>query len=70
MAKPNEPIKHPKLHLLRRKMELVWLLAWEGYEDLEIGEMMNGMDRTWVYRLRTRMPKGWEPRLEKLPLQK
>lgn len=62
MAIKIEPVK---LHILKRKMELVWLLAWEGYSDIEIGEMLN-MERTWAYRLRKRMPKGWEPKLEKV----
>ena len=51
-------------------MELVWLLAWEGYSDIEIADMMSGMERTWAYRLRKRIPKNWEPRLEKLQLRK
>lgn len=49
-------------------MELVWLLAWEGYSDIEIGEIMN-MERTWVYRLRKRMPKKFEPILEKVHIK-
>ena len=64
MATKIEPVK---LHILKRKMELVWLLAWEGYSDIEIGEMMN-MERTWAYRLRKRMPRDWEPKLEKVHL--
>lgn len=62
MATKIEPVK---LHILKRKMELVWLLAWEGYSDIEIGEMMT-MERTWAYRLRKRMPKDWEPTLKQL----
>lgn len=62
MATKIEPVK---LHILKRKMELVWLLAWEGYEDLEIGQIL-GIERTWAYRLRKRMPKNWEPKLEKV----
>lgn len=57
----------PKPHLLKRRMELVWLLAWEGYEDIEIG-LMTGLERTWVHRLRKRMPKEWKPTLEKVHL--
>lgn len=60
-------IESTKLYILKRKMELVWLLAWEGYSDIEIGEMLN-MERTWAYRLRRRMPKEWEPKLEKVQL--
>ena len=57
--------KKLKLHILKRRMELIWLLAWEGYEDLEISEIL-GIERTWVYRLRKRMPEGYTPKLEKV----
>lgn len=56
--------------MLKRKMELIWLLVWEGYTDIEIGKIMNGTDRSWIYRIRKRMPNDWEPRLEKIQLLK
>jgi len=62
-------IEATKLHILKRRMEIVWQLAWEGYSDMEIGEMV-GLERTWVYRLRKRMPKKWKPTLEKIHLPK
>jgi hypothetical protein len=49
-----------KLHLLEERMELIWLLSFKGYGDTDIAEIMN-IDRTWVYRLRQRKPKKWEP---------
>ena len=63
MPKKIEPTP---IRILEERMKLVWLLAWKGYGDTDIGEILNGLDRTWVYRLRKRMPKGWRPEYAKL----
>lgn len=60
-------IEPTKLHILKRRMEIIWQLVWEGYSDIDIGDMV-GLERTWVYRLRKRMPKNWKPTLEKIHL--
>lgn len=53
-------IKPTPRKILDRRVSLVWELHCEGYSDIEIGEILNGLERTWVYRLRKRMPKGWK----------
>ena len=64
MSKEIKPEK-VKLHILKKRMEVVWQLKWEGYSDIEIGDII-GMDRTWVFRLLQKRPRGWKPTLEKL----
>ena len=57
MAKKVEPTK---VRILEERMQVIWLLAWKGYGDTDIASIMN-VDRTWVYRLRMRKPRGWKP---------
>lgn len=56
MAKEIEPTKRK---ILQRRTEMVWDLHCEEYTDIEIGEIM-GMDRTWAFSLRKRIPDGWK----------
>jgi DNA-binding NarL/FixJ family response regulator len=54
--------KRPTRKILDRRTSAVWQLAYEGYSDKDISEILNNLDRTWVYRLRKRMPKSWSPK--------
>ena len=59
MAKIYMPrIELTKKIVLQRRAELIMMLHAEGWTDIEIGEILNGMDRTWVYRIRTSMTEG------------
>ena len=59
-------IEPTKKYILEEKMKTVWLLSWRGYGPTQISDIMNGLDRTWIHALVERMPKNWEPKLEKI----
>lgn len=48
-------VEGTKRFLLQERNITILNLHRKGYSDLEIGEIMNGMDRTWVYRIRRSM---------------
>lgn len=53
-------IQPTAIRILEERLELVWLLAWKGFGDTDIAEIL-GLERSWVYRLKKRKPKGWKP---------
>lgn len=51
-----------KPHLKDKQEELVWALALQGYSNEEIRSIFNMPNRTYVFRIVARMPKGWIPK--------
>lgn len=44
-------VEPTRLYLLERRNQIILQLNGEGFNDSQIGEIMNGLDRTWVHRI-------------------
>ena len=44
-------IEPTKLFILERRNAIIHELHKEGYSGGEISQMMNGLDRTWIFRI-------------------
>lgn len=62
MARPEKE----KIHLMEKYQELAWALAFQGYNNEEIGTILN-RNRSIISRIVKKMPVGWEPKWKKIP---
>lgn len=60
----SRPTKE-KIHLIEKYQELVWALAFQGYNNEEIGVVFN-RSRSVISRIVNNMPKGYEPKWKKV----
>lgn len=61
MGRPTQE----KQHLIDKYKELTWALAFQGYDEVEIGVIMN-RDKSVIHRIKKEMPKKWEPKWVKV----
>lgn len=62
MARPNTK----KKHLIDKYKEIAWALAYQGYNNQDIGTIMN-RTRGVISRVMEEMPKDYKPKWVKVP---
>lgn len=57
MARPNAN----KIHLIDKYQELAWALSVQGYNNEEVGIILN-RSRSVIKRVVDKMPSDWKPK--------